>query len=74
MWVCIFHHWWARERQLLVYTHILREASAGLLVQRRWAIPEPRKVERATSTALTLFLFKPINANEGSPAAQYDYE
>lgn len=28
--------------------HILREASAGLLVQRRWAIPEPPFVERAT--------------------------
>lgn len=35
--------------------HILREASASLLVQQRWAIPEPLKVERATSMALTLY-------------------
>ena len=33
-----------------------REASAGLLVLLRWAIPGPQGVERAADTALTLFL------------------
>ena len=46
----------ARAWAIDVFTHILREASASLLVQRRWAIPEPPFVERATSMALTLFL------------------
>ena len=47
-------------------THILREASAvARLLQ--WAIPEPPFVERATSTALTLFIY--YNANEESPEA-----
>ena len=54
--ICIFYQWSARERQPIdVSTHILREASASLLVQRRWAIPEPPFVERATRMALTLF-------------------
>lgn len=35
--------------------HILREASASLLVQLYRAIPEPQRVERAISMALTLF-------------------
>ena len=47
----------ARVRSLVAHCHILREVSACLLVQLRWAIPEPPIVERATSTALTLFLF-----------------
>lgn len=40
-----------------VYTHTLREASACLLVLLRWALPEPLIAERATGTALTLFIF-----------------
>ena len=46
----------------------LREASASLLVQRIRAVRRPQTEERATSTALTLFLF--INqpkVNEVSP-------
>lgn len=43
-----------------VFTHILREASAGLLVQLYRAIPEPQDVGRATSAALTLFLLTTI--------------
>lgn len=39
-----------------VSIHILREASA-LSVLLQWALPEPLTVGRATSTALTLFLF-----------------
>ena len=54
LWVCILCQEYAYSR-IETILHILREASAGLLVQRRWAIPEPRKVERATSMALTLF-------------------
>ena len=38
----------ARALVIWCFTHIQREASAGLLVQRRWAIPEPPFVERAT--------------------------
>ena len=37
--------------------HILREASACLLVLLRWAIPEPLIAGRATSTALTLSFY-----------------
>lgn len=42
-------------------SHILREASACLLVLLRWAIPGPQGVGRATSTALTLFLYPSKN-------------
>lgn len=55
-----------------VYSHILREASASLLVQLQWAIPEPLIAGRATSTALTLFLYPITNADEGSPEAMSD--
>ena len=44
-----------RERLPPEYNNILREASAGLLVLLRWAIPGPQSVGRATSTALTHF-------------------
>ena len=37
-----------------VFTHILREASASLLVRRRWAMREPLTAGRATGMALTL--------------------
>ena len=40
-----------------VFTHILREASAWLLVLLYRAIPEPLIAGRATSMALTLFFF-----------------
>ncbi len=50
--------------------HILREVSAGLLVQLIRAMRRPQGVDRATSTTLTLFLYLP-NAKEGSPAAEY---
>ena len=43
-----------------MFTYILREASASLLVQQRWAIPEPRKVERATVRPSRSFIYKPI--------------
>ena len=44
--------------------HILREASASLLVQLYRAIPEPQNVGRATSTALTLFLLNKLPHSE----------
>ena len=43
-------------RLLQLMLHILREASACLLVLLRWAIPGPQQAERANGTALTLFL------------------
>ena len=46
-----------------VFSHILREASASLLVLQRWAIPGPQQAERATRKALTLFIFYHIIAN-----------
>ena len=54
LWICIFRQKQARERKLLAYYHILREASASLLVLLHRAIPEPQDVERATGMALTL--------------------
>ena len=53
------------------YKHILREASACLLVQRIRAIPEPRNVGRATSTALTLFFCTNSIAEEEGPTAAF---
>ena len=50
-----FHGAQARECMCIGSIYYLREASACLLVQRRWAIPEPPFVERATGMALTHF-------------------
>ena len=50
-----------RERLPPEYNNILREASAGLLVLLRWAIPGPQSVGRATSTALTHFCITNLN-------------
>ena len=46
-----------RNRMPDVHLHILREASACLLVLLYRAIPEPLTAERASSTALTLLLY-----------------
>ncbi len=46
-----------RETDTLVEYHILREASADLLVQQWWAIPGPQNVGRATSTDSHAFLY-----------------
>ena len=40
-----------------VVIHILREASARLLVLLRWAMRRPLQAERATGTAFTHFFF-----------------
>ncbi len=72
-WICIFRQFLrANVGDGSVY-HILREASASLLVQLRWAIPEPRNVERATVQTLTLFLYPPpINRQREGPEARED--
>ena len=40
-----------------IFSHILREASASLLVQLRWAHARASNRGTSNSTALTLFLF-----------------
>lgn len=52
-------------------THILREASASLLVLLIRAMRRPQQAGRATSTALTLFFINQSNANAVSPAVKY---
>ena len=47
----------ARALVIDVVIHILREASARLLVLLRWAMRRPLCVERATGMALTLFYY-----------------
>lgn len=48
MWICIFRQRQAREREAIgVFTHILREASASLLVLSIRALRRPQRVERA---------------------------
>ncbi len=50
-----------------VFTHILREASACLLVLRRWAMREPLIAERATVRLSRFFLYKPIHCQRCEP-------
>ncbi len=61
----------ARERRLWTYSIFCVRLLRCLLVQLYRAIPEPRRVGRATSTALTLFFVSSLNANEGSPKATF---
>ena len=56
LWICIFRPHPARERWMMAYSIFCVRLLHCLLVQQRWALPEPLKVGRATSTALTLFL------------------
>ena len=51
-------------------SHILREASA-LLVQLRWAIPEPPLDERATCTGSHAFSFQANQSKSGEPIGHY---
>lgn len=48
-------------------SHILREASACLLVLRRWAMREPLIAERATVRLSRFFLYKPIHCQRCEP-------
>ncbi len=60
---------WLHESVTVPYSHILREASALSVLLHR-AIPGPQQAERATGTALTLFLFEnQSEVKEESPAA-----
>lgn len=56
-WICIYCQAPERELRCRTHSHILREASAGLLVQLQWAIPEPPFVERAFRYGRTHFFF-----------------
>ena len=56
LWICQFHQLSSRERGWLVRLHILREASASLLVLLIRAMRRPQGVGRAASVALAHFL------------------
>ena len=61
--ICIYHRLVARERHQLVYRHIMREASADLLVLLIRAMRRPPIVERAAGTALTLLFYNKVSLN-----------
>ena len=56
----------------LAHKHILREASACLLVLQRWAYQSLDEWDEQRSMALTLFLYQ-SNAEEVSPEATIQY-
>ena len=57
-----------------VRVHILREVSACLLVQLRWAVPGPLCAERAKSTVLALFLYHHLMPTSGPEGNNLSYE
>lgn len=70
LWICIFRQ---TRRGSVGYGRIayFRVRLCKFARSTKMGIPGPPFVERANSTALTLFLYKPINRQRGEPAALF---
>ena len=67
-WICIFRPNSTRERWVWAYRIFPREALRVCSFNYDGQCEGLNKRERANSTALTLFLYKPINRQRGEPS------